>query len=102
MKGAQMNEVKLSAEDEIMKAHQFLTGFIGRFDDAARGGIHDFIELSLCKMVNGAVKNIDEYLSSGDKNPNATEIMHIVTDSYQKVIDGLKRNLETMKEIRFK
>jgi hypothetical protein len=97
-----MNELKPNSEHEIEKSHQFLLGFIEKFHDAERGGIHDFIELSLSKMVNTSIRNIDEYLKEGDKNPDANEIMHIVTDSYQKVVDAMKRNLDAMKKVNFK
>lgn len=88
--------------DQVLDAHQFLKEFLAKFDTAQRGGIHDFMEIALFNMVNLSIKNIDNYLQSGHHEVNATEIMHIITDSYQKILDGIKRNLETMKPVNFK
>lgn len=93
---------EITAQDHVLNAHQFLLDYINKFDTAQRGGIHDFIELTLFNMVNSAVKNIDDYLKCGHKEVNANEIMAIVADSYQKVLDGIKRNLETMKQVNFR
>lgn len=64
----------------------FQGDFLAKFDHAKRGGIHDFMEISLFNMINLAIKNIDNYLSTGHHEVSATEIMHIVADSYQKVL----------------
>ena len=90
------------AQDQIIDAHNFLLQFLAKFDTAQRGGIHDFMELSLFNMVNLSVKNIDDYLQSGHKNVSANEIMAIVADSYQKVLDGIKRNLDGMDRVNFR
>lgn len=92
----------LPPEQQIMDAHKFLKEFLEKFDHAKRGGIHDFMEISLFNMVNLAIKNIDTYLQTGHHEVNATEIMHIVTDAYQKVLDGIKRNLGNMRPVNFK
>jgi len=88
--------------DQVLDAHQFLKDFLAKFDHAKRGGIHDFMEISLFNMVNLAIKNIDIYLQTGHHEVSATEIMHIVTDAYQKVLDGIKRNLGDMKPVNFR
>lgn len=93
---------EITAQDQVINAHQFLLDYLNKFDIAQRGGIHDFIELTLFNMINSAIKNIDDYLQSGHKQVSATQIMHIVADSYQKILDGIKRNLETMKEVNFR
>lgn len=93
---------EITAQDQILDAHQFLKDFLAKFDHAKRGGIHDFMEISLFNMVNLAIKNIDIYLQTGHHEVNATEIMHIVADSYQKVLDGIKRNLGSMRPVNFK
>lgn len=88
--------------DQVLDAHQFLKDFLSKFDHAKRGGIHDFMEISLFNMVNLSIKEIDKYLEIGHHQVSATEIMHIVTDSYQKVLDGIKRNLSEMRPVNFK
>ena len=93
---------EITARDQVINAHQFLLDFLNKFDAAKPGGIHDFIELTLFNMINSAIKNIDDYLQSGHKEVSANEIMSIVADSYQKVLDGIKRNLETMKQVNFR
>jgi hypothetical protein len=60
------------------------------------------MELTLFNMINASIKNIDDYLHDGHKEVSANEIMAIVADSYQKVLDGIKRNLETMKQVNFR
>ncbi len=104
-----MNELRtangsteITAQDQVLNAHQFLLDFLAKFDTAKRGGIHDFMELTVFNMVNSAIKNIDDYLQSGHKQVDATQIMHIVADSYQKVLDGIKRNLENMQTVNFR
>lgn len=93
---------EITAQDQVLNAHQFLKDFLAKFDTAQRGGIHDFMELTLFNMINASIKNIDDYLQSGHKDVAANEIMAIVADSYQKVLDGIKRNLETMKQVNFR
>ncbi len=104
-----MNELRtangsteITAQDQVLNAHQFLLDFLAKFDTAKRGGIHDFMELTVFNMVNSAIKSIDDYLQSGHKQVDATQIMHIVADSYQKVLDGIKRNLENMQTVNFR
>ena len=93
---------EITARDQVINAHQFLLDFLNKFDAARPGGIHDFIELTLFNMINSAIKNIDDYLQSGHKEVSANEIMSIVADSYQNVLDGIKRNLESMKQVNFR
>lgn len=96
-----MNELNITSDEHIIKSHKFLKGFIEKFDTAQRGGIHDFMEVSLCKMINESIKNIDEYLNTGHKEVSANEIMQITIDAYQNVLDKIKRNLDTMKQVNF-
>lgn len=93
---------QITAQDKVVSAHKFLIDFLNKFDTAKRGGIHDFMELTLFNMVNSAIKNIDDYLQSGHTQVDATQVMHIVADSYQKVLDGIKRNLEGMEGVNFR
>ncbi len=93
---------EITAADQVLNAHQFLKDFLAKFETAQRGGIHDFMELTLFNMINASIKNIDDYLQSGHKEVSANEIMTIVADSYQKVLDGIKRNLETMQQVNFR
>lgn len=93
---------EIIAQDQVLNAHQYLKDFLDKFERAERGGIHDFMELTLFNMINASIKNIDDYLQSGHKEVSANEIMAIVADSYQKVLDGIKRNLETMKQVNFR
>ena len=93
---------EISAQDQVLNAHQYLKDFLEKFEKAQRGGIHDFMELTLFNMINASIKNIDDYLQTGHKEVNANEIMAIVADSYQKVLDGIKRNLESMKQVNFR
>lgn len=92
----------ITAHDQVLNAHQFLLDFLAKFDTAKRGGIHDFMELTVFNMVNSAIKSIDDYLQNGHKQVDATQIMYIVADSYQKVLDGIKRNLENMQTVNFR
>lgn len=96
------SSTEITPQDQILNAHQFLKDFLNKFDAAKRGGIHDFMELTLFNMVNASVKNIDDYLKTGHRQVNANEIMAIVADSYQKVLDGIKRNLEGMERVNFR
>ncbi len=93
---------EITAEDQLLNAHQYLLEFLDKFDSAHRGGIHDFMEIAIYNMINSSVKNIDDYLKTGHKQVNANEIMAIVVESYQKVLDGIKRNLESMKQVNFR
>ena len=93
---------EITAQDQAINAHQFLLDFLKKFDTAQRGGVHDFIELTLFNMINSAIKNIDDYLQDGHKQVDAMQIMHIVADSYQRVLDGIKRNLENMQTVNFR
>ncbi len=93
---------EITSLDHVLDAHKFLKDFLAKFDHAKRGGIHDFMEIALFNMVNSSIKNIDIYLTNGHQQVNATEIMHIVADSYQKVLDGIKRNLGSMKPVNFR
>ena len=99
---SEKKHTEVTARDQVINAHQFLLDFLNKFDAAKPGGIHDFIELTLFNMINSAIKNIDDYLQSGHKEVSANEIMSIVADSYQKVLDGIKRNLESMKQVNFR
>lgn len=93
---------EITAQDQVLNAHQFLLDFLAKFDTAKRGGIHDFMELTVFNMVNSAIKSIDDYLQIGHKQVDATQIMNIVADSYQKVLDGIKRNLDNMDTVNFR
>lgn len=93
---------EITAADQVLNAHQYLKDFLAKFETAQRGGIHDFMELTLFNMINASIKNIDDYLQTGHHAVSANEIMAIVADSYQKVLDGIKRNLETMKQVNFR
>lgn len=103
-----MNDLKkvnvapeITAQDQVLNAHQYLKDFLANFDTAQRGGIHDFMELTLFNMINASIKNIDDYLKDGHHKVNANEIMAIIADSYQNVLDSIKRNLETIKTVNF-
>ena len=103
-----MNDLKkangstqITTDDHVLNAHEYLKEFLRKFEHAKRGGIHDFIEMSLFNMVHTAIMNIDEYLKTGHKEVNGTEVMHRVVDSYQVVLDKMKRNLEGMNEVYF-
>lgn len=91
-----------NSEEHIVNAHEFLIKFLNKFDATKRGGIHDFMEIALFNMVNSAIKNIDSYLISGHKSVKPQEVMSIFAEACQKVLDGIKRNLETMNEVNFR
>jgi hypothetical protein len=91
----------IAAEDKIVQAHEYLKRFLEKFDGAARGGVHDFIELNVANMIGLAIDNINNYLSTGHKQVVANEIMQITVESFQVVLDKLKRNLENMKTVGF-
>jgi hypothetical protein len=95
----QNNTPDIIAQNNALNAHEFLVRFLAKFDSAKRGGMHDFIEISLFNMVNLAVSNIDKYLNVGHKQVSANELVSIVADSYQKVLDSIKSNLEKMEQV---
>ena len=96
------NEAEVMVIDHVLNAHQFLLDLLAKFETAKRGGIHDFIEISLFNMVNLAIGQIDSYLKQGHSEVNANEIMEIITDSYQQVLDDIKRNLEKMGQVNLR
>ncbi len=85
--------------EKIMKAHIFLKRFVSIFDEAKRGGIHDFLELTVANMVNDAITKMDAYLESSHTLLDGRELMIISLDAFQKVLDGVKRNLDKMKSV---
>jgi len=86
-------------EDKIIKAHEFLKQFITLFDKAKRGGIHDFMELSISNMINESIKRMEDYLSHGHINIDGRELMVITVDAFQKVLDDLKYRLDKIKQV---
>jgi hypothetical protein len=90
------------ANEPVVNAHEFLLKFLAKFDTAKRGGIHDFMEISIFNMINSAIGNIDTYLQTGQKQVSANEIMAIVADSYQGVLDNIKRNIENMNQVNLR
>lgn len=99
-----MNDLKPNEtpEQHIQNAHEFLQAFLNKFESAKRGGIHDFMEIALFNMVNSAIKDIDFYLMSGHKSVRPQEVMSIFTEACQKVLDGIKRNLDGMDRVNFR
>lgn len=93
---------EITAADQVLNAHQFLKDFLAKFDTAKRGGIHDFMEIALFNMINSAIKDIDFYLISGHKSVKPQEVMSIFTEACQKVLDGIKRNLDGMDKVNFR
>ena len=91
-----------SATEKVLNAHEFLLAFLAKFDDAKRGGIHDFIEISMFNMINLAVDNIDKYMQKGHLNIDGNQIMQITVDAYQNVLDGIKRNLDNVGKVGFR
>lgn len=94
--------VAATPDQQVLDAHRFLQEFLNKFDTAKRGGIHDFLEITIFNMINAAIASIDIYLINGHKEVNANEVMMIVADTYQKVLDNIKRNLEGLKEVSMK
>jgi hypothetical protein len=92
----------LPPEQQILDAHEFLKNFLAKFDHAKRGGIHDFMEIALFNMVNSSIAEIDKYLNTGHHEVNATQIMQITVDAWQKILDGIKRNLGDMRPVNFR
>jgi hypothetical protein len=90
-----------STREKSIEVHAFLLKFLSKYEDCTRGGIHDFIELTLFNMINLSIKEINHYLKDGHKQVNANEIMSIVVYSYQKILDRIKRNLENLQEVNF-
>lgn len=95
-------QIDQSMEEYALAVHLKFIEFLNKFYTAKRGGIHDFIEISLYEMSAKAVENINKYLDEGHKNVNASEILHITADSFQKTLDQIKRNLEKMHGVSFK
>lgn len=94
-----ISKAQQSAEQKIQEAHNYLQKFLGDYGKAKRGGIHDFIELTMANMIQQSIVNIDTYLSAGHKTVNASELMAITADAFQSVIDGVKRNLEVNSKV---
>ncbi len=89
-------------EQKIIDAHEFLNRFLAKFEDAKRGGIHDFMEIALFNMITSSIADINMYLKDGHQNVQPQEIMSIFADACQKVLDGIKRNLEGMDRVNFR
>jgi hypothetical protein len=92
----------ITHQEQVLNAHQFLKEFLARFDEAKRGGIHDFIEVTLFNMLTLALNNINTYLAPGHTDVSGNELMAIVVGAYQVVIENMKRNLDGIKEVRLK
>jgi hypothetical protein len=92
----------ITAADQVLNAHEYLKEFLRKFESAKRGGIHDFMELVMFNMLQTAIANVDNYLKGGHREVAANEIMSIVADSYQKVLDGVKKNLDNMNQVNFR
>lgn len=103
-----MTDLTVKEQNELMNTikskniHEYLLRFLSKYEEAKRGGIHDFIEASMYRMITLSFDNIDEYLKDGMNSINATEIMVIILDSFQKTLDSLRKNIETMPQVNFK
>lgn len=98
-KANQSSKSDVMTKDHAVNAHEFLLAFLAKFDNAKRGGIHDFMEIAMFNMLNEAIKQIDFYLISGHKSVSANELMSIFAESCQKILDNIKRNLEKMGQV---
>lgn len=92
-------QTQITNVDHVLNAHEFLKEFLNKFDTAKRGGVHDFMEITIFNMINLAIGNVDKYMSQGHREVNGNEIMRIVVDSYQKILDNVKRNLDGLNEV---
>jgi len=95
-------KTEITAQDHAINVHQYLLAFLAKFNEAKRGGIHDFMEITLFNMISSAIKNIDDYLACGHVTIDGTQIMNIVADSYQKVLDNIKRNIGEMDRVNMR
>ncbi len=102
MSSYELNVTKLSDEQKITQSHEYLMAFLNKYHASTRGGIHDFIETNIANMIGQAIADIDTYLQTGHKQVVANEIMCIAVQSFQKVLDGVKRNLERINTVNFK
>ena len=96
---------ELTQEQIILESHEYLKEFINKFGNAKRGGMHDIIEMALFNMLNSCIGNIDKYLQSSSINSSKIDMQQIVTimaDSFQKVLDSIKKNLDAATASDFK
>jgi hypothetical protein len=93
-------QIRLTAEQQIIKAHDYLVGFVELSARTKRGGINDFMELTIANMIRKAIEKIDEYLACGHATVDAKEVMTRAIDGFQVVIDDVKRHLEVMPEVK--
>lgn len=91
-----------SEAEQIIHAHEFLAKFLDRFALAKRGGVHDFIEMTMFNMINAAIKRIDDHCQATPGAVDANEIMQLTVEAYTSVLDKIKRNLDTIPKVDFK
>lgn len=94
-----MTNINKNHEETAISSHKFLTDFLSKHDDAVRGGMHDFLEISISNMLSSAIESMGAYMDIGHSVVVANELVFIALDSYQKALDKMKRDLDGLKDM---
>ncbi len=94
-----MTNINKSHEEAATRAHQFLIDFLNKHEESVRGGIHDFMQISLSNLLSAAIDSMTSYVAGGHRQVIANELVFIALDSYQKALDKMKRDLDGLKDM---
>jgi hypothetical protein len=81
-----------NVNETFIESHKFLQRFLDKSEGAKRGSIPDFVLILVTSMMTDTFENIDNYLSPGHSSVDGREIVTIIIETFQKVLDRVKRN----------